>query len=328
MAAAARSGPPDARDARDARIPCPLCGDLIHPIAGKCKHCKADLTAYRPTRPVASAPLPALSPPAAPGNGQIAPAPIALGAPVVPVGPAAYDATQPVLPPRPTAPTHASPSARPAWRSWPIFVIVIAMMAIVAAVVLMVWPARRNDGKRALPPPAPERMNTRTPLVTPDIQPQPPPQPPPSSVDPWSMRPADPQDPGAMLAAPNGPSGASDPDDPKLDPDDAIDPFASPDPRPSHRYRPTPGASDAMELAMMAHLCRKLIQCGTPGAQMHGQARRTCFLVSRMPAARPRGCPAARRCLGRIDALTCQVDTLQVGMLLMQSSDCMEATRC
>ena len=41
MAVAARPGP------SDARVPCPLCGGLIHPIAGKCKHCKADLTAHR-----------------------------------------------------------------------------------------------------------------------------------------------------------------------------------------------------------------------------------------------------------------------------------------
>src|SRR5215467_11037283 len=86
MAAAARPGPPEARDAR---VPCPLCGGLIHPIAGKCKHCKADLSAYRAARPAANTPLPALHP--AGGNGVTGPA--------TPVPPAAHA----VLPPRPTS---------------------------------------------------------------------------------------------------------------------------------------------------------------------------------------------------------------------------------
>ena len=42
----------------DARVPCPLCGGLIHPIAGRCKHCKADL-ADAPRRAPAAAARPA-----------------------------------------------------------------------------------------------------------------------------------------------------------------------------------------------------------------------------------------------------------------------------
>src|SRR5438045_2510286 len=100
MAAAARPGPPDPRDARDGRVPCPLCGGLIHPIAGKCKHCKADLTAYRSAPPAASAPLPALHhAAAAAGNGQPVHAPIAHAAPAPAMAMALpYDAAEPVLP--------------------------------------------------------------------------------------------------------------------------------------------------------------------------------------------------------------------------------------
>ncbi|MBZ0235260.1 MAG: prepilin peptidase, partial [Deltaproteobacteria bacterium] len=29
------------------RTACPACGGQIHPIAGRCKHCKADLTRLR-----------------------------------------------------------------------------------------------------------------------------------------------------------------------------------------------------------------------------------------------------------------------------------------
>ncbi|MBK9034698.1 MAG: hypothetical protein IPL61_26105 [Myxococcales bacterium] len=28
------------------RVPCPLCRQPIHPIAGRCRHCKVDLTRY------------------------------------------------------------------------------------------------------------------------------------------------------------------------------------------------------------------------------------------------------------------------------------------
>ena len=98
MAVAARPGP------SDARVPCPLCGGLIHPIAGKCKHCKADLTGYHAARPAASTPLPSLH---RPSNGHAAPGTQANGHPAhaaVATAVAAADA-QPVLPP-PPAPEH------------------------------------------------------------------------------------------------------------------------------------------------------------------------------------------------------------------------------
>src|SRR4051812_24490750 len=160
MAAAARSGPSEASgpEARDARVPCPLCGGLVHPIAGRCKHCKADLGAYRAARPAASTPLPALHPAASGAPGPTAHA--------VAVPPAA----QAILPSRPPRASTRQPAGS-AWRSWPVVVIVVAMMAIVAAVVLMVWPTGRGQpGKHTLqPPPAPERMDPQPPPVTPKI---------------------------------------------------------------------------------------------------------------------------------------------------------------
>src|SRR4051812_22403618 len=162
MAVAARPGP------SDARVPCPLCGGLIHPIAGKCKHCKADLTTYHAVRPAANAPLPALHPVAS-GNGHAnghvtaptayAPAAHAVPMPVV----AAHDASQPVLPPRPTVRGQTAEPRASGWRSWPVLVIILATLAIVAAVVLMVWPGDRrdpNDKHMLGPPPAPDRMQT------------------------------------------------------------------------------------------------------------------------------------------------------------------------
>src|SRR5262245_30422203 len=196
MAVAARLG------ASDARVPCPLCGGLIHPIAGKCKHCKADLTGYYAARPAASAPLPALHKPARNGhnaqlNGQAVQAPIATAA-------APAQEAPPVLPPRPTARSHTAEPRSSAWRSWPVIVIVLAMIAIVVAVVLMVWPASSgrggDSGKHALkPPPAPERMPTTVPDVdraAPRTHNQA--VPPRTAPDPWGTKPADPppaQDP-------------------------------------------------------------------------------------------------------------------------------------
>ena len=157
MAAAARSP-----GISDGRVPCPRCGGLIHPVAGRCKHCKEDLSALRGGRPAAAAPLPVLN---GSGNGHAnghaqhaapsAPMPM-------PVMPVMNEGSQPILPPRPTGRSFAAEKPRSVWKSWPMLVIVLASVAIVVAVVLMVWPpSSGHETKRALqPPPAPERMET------------------------------------------------------------------------------------------------------------------------------------------------------------------------
>src|SRR5512138_1192485 len=107
----------------DARIPCPLCGGLIHPIAGKCKHCKQDLAPTRLARPSAPSALPSIvatNVPAALGNGhsnghshghlnghangQAAYAPHAYS----PMPRTAEDGMSPVLPPRVSARMYAA----------------------------------------------------------------------------------------------------------------------------------------------------------------------------------------------------------------------------
>ena len=128
----------------EARVPCPLCGGLIHPVAGRCKHCKQDLTALRSGRPSAAAPLPALQ--------QAAPVATLV----------ANESSQPILPPRPTGRLATmQPGPRAAWASWPVIVIIIAVIAILVAVVVRAWPAHDSGPEHTLqPPPAPERMNT------------------------------------------------------------------------------------------------------------------------------------------------------------------------
>jgi hypothetical protein len=348
MVAAARPGP------SDARVPCPLCGGLIHPIAGKCKHCKADLGGYHAVRPAAATPLPPLQargPGGVNGVHFLGPSgmPAAAAMPAVhgpAVAPAKYDplaaAVQvqaqarraPVLPPRPTVRGYAAEPRASSWRSWPVVVIALAMVAIVVAVVLMVWPAGHRDGagKRAVaPPPAPERMQT-VPEVTTPPGPRQPASPPPRNPDPMP-----PSDPGPQAADPN-----ADPADPTADPahppardparqdlDDLVDPFATPHAQtapPRGRRRLNLNSNGMMMLTMAEHLCRKFMQCGSYDPNAHQMCS---ALAGQAPA--PPDCPAATRCLEHIDTLSCAMqhgDLSQIGLFLTQFADCGEAARC
>ena len=312
------SGPSDASgpDARDARVPCPLCGGLIHPIAGRCKHCKADLSAYRSARPAASAPLPPLHPAATAGNGVSGPIAHAVAMP---------PAAQAVLPPRPRRASTGRPAGS-AWRSWPVVVIVVAMMAIVAAVVLMVWPITRGAaGKRPLPPPpAPERMDNQLPPVMPKVTPQPAP----------GHAPADPSG-GPHASAPAAPALPDDlarsdqatlDDDPGSD--DAIGAAPAAPAAPQGHRALSQNGGGLLQVAMAARLCRKLARCGSTDSTMKDMCEQIASMG--VPLDPPPGCPAAERCLRRIDAMGCssQPDALQIGLMMMQFSDCVAAMRC
>src|SRR3954451_24406587 len=95
MAAVAKTSTPS-----DGRFPCPQCGGLVHPIAGKCKHCKADLNEARGARPQAKAALPALlgRSGTSPVRADATPAP----SPIKALAKAAAE-PQPILPPRESA---------------------------------------------------------------------------------------------------------------------------------------------------------------------------------------------------------------------------------
>jgi hypothetical protein len=314
MAAAARPGP------SDARVPCPLCGGLVHPIAGKCKHCKADLTSHHPVRPAASTPLPALQATATRNGHGYAP-PSAPPAPAAPAVPVEVRGAKPVLPPRP--PAHPSAPASSAWRSWPAVVISFAILAIVAALVLMVWPAARSElqvdhKSRLPPPPAPERMQTAPDIRQPAVAPRRDPAPAPAPADPTPQAaPADPpaRDPGADSTSP--------------DVDDHT--TRDIDPMPNPLTPQAPGGAvlqpsgNPLALAMAGRLCRKMIQCGT----VDHSTRDMCEPLVR--AARPPRCAAARRCLAHIDQIACSAQASllsQVNDLLTQSADCADALHC
>lgn len=298
MAAAARLNP------ADARVPCPLCGNLIHPIAGRCKYCKGDLQTGRPQGSAASAALPALV--AVPVTQQpYAPQPAYAPQAYAPSGPAPVGTppagvvlppsreSQQVLPPRPTGRMKAAkgPSI---WRSWPMIVIAVASLAIVAAVVIMVWPDSADTAKQnALePPPAPIRMETdRDRPLPPSATPGGPQgaNPPSGGSDPWSSR-------GTT------PPTAPDPDD-----IDTIDPPTAPDP-----YAAAPDPSQQL-LEKMA----KDLACST------AKSLRDNAVAS---------CPGATSCFDKFSSMACSANgaDLMKDPTKLQSllTDCMQAANC
>ncbi len=295
MAAVAKSSP------SDGRIACPQCGGLVHPIAGKCKHCKADLAEARGARPAAAAALPALA-----GGGTARP-PVRADATPIPAKPSpvraiAAAAGEPasILPPRESGRMPVQKSSGSLLKNWPVLVIIVAGLAIAAAVVLMVWPpsSTAKADTRLAPPPAPERMDTnplppKGSMVTPPSSG--------GSADPWSNKVA--------------------PPDPDIDPDD-------PGKNPMN-----PNANLGMNMlgngimfSVFEHACTRMTSCG------NSTLAPFCSTLSQAlgPAPAPT-CAAAQRCIERIDSLPCDAAmSSQADILTMMGTlqDCTEAARC
>jgi len=324
----------------DARVPCPLCGGLIHPVAGRCKHCKEDLTTLRAARPQAAVALPSLvAMRTANTNGvtgtnghaatTAAAVSTATAVPVIPV--ATQEASQPILPPRTTA--RSLPAQRPssAWRSWPMLVIVVAVIAIVAAIVIMVMPPEHaKQGGKMSAPPAPERMETN-PL--PEKQ---------SQLDPWGQpgtvpqqppagQPGQPQvvPPKAAVPAPAIPT--------PLDPDDA---WGDTDPDDLGLGGITGGgaggigtlgggtADASFMITALDHACSKLKSCPDVDQSM---LTSVCDAVAMMPKPRTQpSCAAAAKCIEAIDQLRCSdVQMASPHSVFTMFNTCtVAATRC
>lgn len=300
MAAPARSGNPEAR------VPCPQCGGLVHPVAGRCKHCKQDLTTYRAGRPQAATPLPALL-----GGAPVAVAPVEV-----------REESVPILPPRqsahmPAARTHST------WKRWPVIVMVIAGVAIVGAVAVMFFlpPAAGADTHTLKPPPAPERMELN-PIAPPSADPRPVPP-----DDPWGPGGQPAPQPHAQNGAPN-----RDPIDPSADPDDPDslalkDPFANP--LGNLGTGNLVGGNLDFPAQFGRHVCDRLAACGNTSQQVASY----CNLMKSLPAPHSAPtCAAAKKCLDHIDALDCSArtdDAAALATLMTQVPDCIDAiTRC
>ena len=288
--------------ALDVRVACPFCGAPIHPVAGRCKHCKQDLNATRASRPAAQAPLPAL-------DGKTAHATVAATY-ISPVPmPAREPGTGPILPPRPTGRSVAITMAPASpLRSWPVVVIGVAAVAIIAAVAIMVWPAkaervRPEQGHELAPPPAPERM---------DSDPLPPSQPQPS--------------PHASIDPPPAPRHTPDPLPPAASPRniDPQDPFAGANGGLSGLSLNGVAGADMM-MAVMGHACARLKSC--PDADE--SVRDMCDMFSSYSRnAKPPDCDAAKECLQQIDKLDCSA-SITPAALMTTIPSCLKAeTSC
>jgi hypothetical protein len=299
---------------------------LIHPIAGRCKHCKTDLSTFRAQRPQAAAQLPALaqrSEPVLPipqqhaaipqqvnggGNGHSAPT-LASGPaapspwappsaheayqaqspaapPAITPSQLAQEASQPILPPRPTGMSWTHMQRQPPPRSAWRSWPMVVIIVAMVAIVTAVVIMVWPTNSRA----DIDKKGNLDPPPAPermDSKPTPPPKAP--ADDPW------------------GPSGA-------LAPKPPTDPLA-----------PNVDTSEAMAEAGFKHLCDRMAQCSNIGALQS--------LCATAPNTAPPNCPAAKRCLEHIDTLSCAMSTdddplAVVQTLITKVPDCADALKC
>lgn len=207
-------------------VPCPACGGPVHPIAGRCKHCKTDLNRVREQQAQAMR-----------AAGMGAPPPAAMAyAPVAPAHPSTAGSGPTAAPHAaeraPTAPPAQSPYAQgygtampsPWSRRWPLLVGGIAVVVI--AVSLIILFRGKSDASTSAAP-----GTSRTPRPVPDEMNQ------------------------------QGPLGQNLPLPPKIDPDDPTptDPFGAP---PSQGQRTAPTDKASFTVAMFETVCRKADSCG------------------------------------------------------------------
>ncbi|MCX5745098.1 MAG: hypothetical protein NT062_21640 [Proteobacteria bacterium] len=311
MAATARSSAPS-----DARIACPQCGGVIHPIAGRCKHCKADLAALRGARPAAAAALPSL---AVVTPGKPARSPMGAVTSAASASPRAVSFDQDrepvsILPPRQTGSHHAvdEEDGTRWWKSWPVVVIVLASLAIVAAIIMLIVPSKKDDGHLIEPPgPAPDRMNTN-PLTEPHANNGGTPG---TAPDPWAGS-AKPTDPGANGGRPPPPDPL-----PPITPDDddlggvfggigggTVGPNAT-----------------GLATGALLHACARLKACNPDDDTLTTM----CTVAGTTMKTKPPTCAAATRCFATIDAMSCDdIDVSKIPTMMTTLTDCADALRC
>lgn len=292
-----------------------MCGGQIHPIAGRCKHCKGDLGVLRAGRPAAATALPQLD---ANGradgykpNGQ----PIAAS----PVVTSHVDPEVQILPPRPTGRMYVAQAPTASWwRHWPVIAIGVAGLGIVVAVIVLFWPraTAKDSGTRegSLSIPAPDRMETNPLLPPTSTQPR--------SGDPWNDHSIKPKDPDPSPA----PNGAVKPDlDIPDDPDDPGDPLPA---APGGFGGPLSG-SGAIVMAMMKHACTRAESCVD---HLDPVIIQYCEMANKLPTTPPpASCPAAQRCLNRIDEMSCSTkldDVQALASVMYNFQDCVKAIGC
>ncbi|MCE9580455.1 MAG: hypothetical protein K8W52_45470 [Deltaproteobacteria bacterium] len=311
MALAAR---PETSPSAEPRTGCPVCGNPIHPIAGKCKHCKTDLVKLRrQAHAAAQAQAQAVAQaPAAP-----LPWPPVRAAASAPVARAPQVAVPPAVPPPVVMPTivdEPAVASRSRWSQiWPIAVAIIAAIAIIVCVVLLIGGNKSAgavpDGEKIKPPPAADNMNTN-PL---------------SQADPWN-------------GAPPPSSGNTNPGGPAV-PAPAPVPAPPPPAAPS-AGGPTPRAEEFVG-AMYTAVCKRLDACGTGGPDLKATCDVLATSVQNMDSmthdqfasgACTYHVTRAERCLRAIEQMPCgqggSFDVTAMTTLVAGMGDCANAVEC
>jgi hypothetical protein len=307
MAAVANSSDPN-----EIRVACPFCSGFIHPIAGRCKHCKQDLGAHRSRLHGGPANLPALAAPlASPVSGARITTPMPI--------PALDD-------------SHGTETERllrrsgHSWaRNWPLIVILAAVAAMIVALILLLLPQRDRGTRRIITPPSNDPMDTQT-L-------------PKDKSDPWSSpappaRPLTPRDPSTPPddspavpvpvepALPDESGASADPADPGNPDPDSSDPF---DDGTGMAQRSGVLPRSRFLTTAIAHLCRRMASC--VGDQV---LRAMCSRMNQTMPAIPDRCyePAkAQACLRAIDETSCDQTSLSMSVLQLIPS-CLELISC
>jgi hypothetical protein len=283
------------------RMACPACGGQVHPIAGRCKHCKADLNRLRASggaaarAPLAKPALVALG--GGNGNGHGHGATNGAGTHAAPVAVAPLIAT--------TAPDGADAIAAPrsGWSSkWPLVVAFIAVVAIIASVALLLFGGdhkKRDRGVHRTDGPAPE------------------------------LTPTDPLAPHATPSAPMPPSGGAAPAIPAPSNPDPGPGALAPTPPPSTRGGRGPQTASDFFATAVDVACRRMTTCSSDPqiAQYCTQARTMLPQVGSMmnDMCKDYDASAAGGCLDAVSRFPCPsggMDPTEMSNTLMGLSDC------
>lgn len=281
-----------------------MCGGLIHPIASRCKHCRAAIgDAVRQRSGAASLrALPAL-----------VATPTSLGLPSSTAAVALPLASSPNVNFNDSANAFefAEANERPWWKRWPMIVVAVATVAIIVAVVLMVWPQDQRRGSKVVAPPAPSNMDTNPmPETLPAL-----PSAPSNPADPWSGT-------GPAVPAPIDPSAPA--------PIDPSDPSA---PTPIDPAAPGNPARDRFVSQLATSVCKQIADCTNIDPAMTGVlCDATVALLNQASPWSTCSFNAgkAATCLKRVQTLSCdnQLNTVDAVMLLNDLPACLEALRC
>jgi hypothetical protein len=313
----------------DPRIPCPVCGQPVHPVAGRCKYCKTDLVKLRESRGMRAPRIdPAMVDAAAnaPAAVPMPFAPPAAAAPAAaPVNGHNGHTMEPAYAPLDPLPVKTS------WtRRWPLLVAIVAGIAILVCAYLLLFD--QDGGKHAAAATHKDTTPSHDPMNT---QPDPPPLAQGGQLG----------QPGTQHGQPQLPPNFDDPPPGSVPPPD-------PDPNPPVLTAPPQQGGGSLGGAALPpaeeffpeladKLDSKLKACGLDfgklgmpnidlGSMLGGFGGDPDTMREEVRQGRCTYDEAkATRCFANIDAIQCKGgDISQLGGMMMQLDDCMSALQC